>query len=150
LHLTLWELALNTIGCRTNQTTLENISEFIHLRHLPPLPPSPTGQKLSNPPLEHELTLQQRRLVRRAHGSIRLYDVGFRKNWAQVFGWNRKWGWVHRLAYGGAGYVPPLQVSREAHAGYRQGDGLKFPHNPRSDEMLARLAKELVNMDTES
>ena len=71
------------------------------LRYLPPLPPSPTGQNLSNPPLEHELTSRQRRLVRQASGAIRLYDIGFRKNWAQVFDWNRKWGWVRRVMYGG-------------------------------------------------
>ena len=70
------------------------------LRHLPPLPPSPTGQKLSDPPFEHELTHLQRILVRSAHNVIRIYDVGFRRNWAQVFGKNN---WARILAYGGDG-----------------------------------------------
>jgi len=118
----------------TNQTTIENVSSFMLLRHLPPLPPSPTGQKLSNPPLEYELTRLQRTLVRRAHGVIRVYDVGLRRNWAQVLGWGGKNSWIRILAYGGDG----------------SGDGRSFPHNARSDEMLARLATELVRIDSDS
>jgi len=30
----------------------------------------------------------------------------------------------------------------------RPGDGLSFPQNPRSDELLARLAKELIPIDS--
>jgi hypothetical protein len=30
----------------------------------------------------------------------------------------------------------------------RSGDGRSYPHNPRSDEMLARLASELVRIDS--
>jgi hypothetical protein len=85
----------------TNQTTLENITHFLLLRYLPTLPPSPTGQKLSNPPLEHELTFSQRLLVRDAHDLIRPYDVGWRENWRQVFGWEGKPDWVARLWWGG-------------------------------------------------
>lgn len=29
----------------------------------------------------------------------------------------------------------------------RMGDGKHFPRNPKSDELLARLAKELVNSE---
>lgn len=86
-------------GCSTNQTTLENITPFLILRYLPPL--SRTGHSLSDPPLEPELSYEQRRLVRDAHGYILLYDVGFRKNWAQVFGWNKKYGWLYRIWCGG-------------------------------------------------
>jgi hypothetical protein len=32
-------------------------------------------------------------------------------------------------------------------AGCRQGDGRTFPRNPKSEELLARLAKELVEVD---
>ena len=70
------------------------------LRHLPPLPQ--TGHSLSDPPLEAELSYDQRKLVRDAHGHIMLYDIGFRRNWAQVFGWNGKYGWLYRLWYGGS------------------------------------------------
>ncbi|KAF9013310.1 DHHC palmitoyltransferase-domain-containing protein [Cyathus striatus] len=113
----------------TNQTTLEHISPFMLLRHLPRLPP--TGHSLSDPPLEPELSYTQRCLVKDAHGAVRIYDIGWRKNWTQVFGWNRKYGWVYRLWFGGAS----------------AGDGKVFPRNPRTDEMLARLASELVKAD---
>ncbi|KAJ6582789.1 DHHC palmitoyltransferase-domain-containing protein, partial [Mycena sp. CBHHK59/15] len=109
-----------------NQTTIENLSPFLILRHLPPLPR--TGHDLSDPPLEPELSHPQRRLVKDAHGYIRLYDVGWRRNFQQVFGWTRPGGLAVRLWCGGA----------------TLGDGRTFPRNPRSDELLARLATELV------
>lgn len=58
-----------------------------------------------NPELldEDRLSHAQRRIIRDAHGEIRVYDVGWRKNWAQVFGSNRRWGWVYRLLCGGRG-----------------------------------------------
>ncbi|KAI0081534.1 zf-DHHC-domain-containing protein [Panus rudis PR-1116 ss-1] len=124
----LWHIYLVS----TNQTTLESLSPFLLLRQIPELPEaSPETRKLSNPPLEHELSYNQRRLVREAHGHIRLYDVGWRKNWAQVIGWSRPFGWVWRLALGGGG----------------KGDGKSFPRNPRADELLARLAADLVDAD---
>lgn len=113
----------------TNQTTLENISPFMLLKYLPPLPRS--GHSLSDPPLEPELSFQQRRLVKDAHGQVFLYDVGWRQNWAQVFGWDTSFGWVTRLWCGGAS----------------PGDGRQFPRNPKSDAMLERLARELVKAD---
>ncbi|PCH40325.1 zf-DHHC-domain-containing protein [Wolfiporia cocos MD-104 SS10] len=116
----------------TNQTTLEHLSPYLLLRHLPPLPEQ-TDQShfLSNPPLEHELSYAQRRVVREAHFHLRIYDVGWRKNWGQVVGWDRPWGWLHRLTVGGGG----------------KGDGRTFPHNPRADDLLARLAAEIVAVD---
>ncbi|KAH9480611.1 Palmitoyltransferase ZDHHC15 [Psilocybe cubensis] len=113
----------------TNQTTVENIAPFMLLRHLPPLPR--TGHSLSDPPLEPELSSVQRRIVKDAHGQILIYDLGWKKNFAQVFGWNRKYGWLFRLWCGGAS----------------PGDGKHFPRNPRADEMLAKLAHELVKAD---
>ena len=88
----------------TNQTTLEHLSPFLLLRELPPLPRHASDRfRLSDPPLEHELSFAQRRLIRDAHGHIRLYDVGWKKNWAQILGWDRPWGWLYRLAIGGGG-----------------------------------------------
>jgi len=115
----------------TNQTTLENITPFMLLRHLPSLPRS--GHSLSDPPLEPELSRAQRRIVKDAHGQILIYDLGWRQNFAQVFGWNKKYGWLFKLWCGGA----------------TLGDGKTFPRNPRSQEMLARLAKELVSADSD-
>ncbi|KAF8892385.1 hypothetical protein CPB85DRAFT_1377841 [Mucidula mucida] len=113
----------------TNQTTIESLSPFLLLRHLPPLPTD--GHSLSDPPLEPELSYSQRRLVKDAHSSIRLYDVGWKKNIAQIWGWDRPCGWVYRMFGIGA----------------CQGDGRSFPRNPASDDMLARLANELLEAD---
>lgn len=113
----------------TNQTTLENLSPFLLLRYLPPLGTSHSGNSESLD--EDRMSHGQRRAVRNAHQQIRLYDVGWRRNWAQIFGWNHKYGWMYRLWCGGGG----------------KGDGRTFPRNPRSDEMLARLAAELMRLD---
>jgi palmitoyltransferase ZDHHC2/15/20 len=121
-----------TAANSTNQTTLEHISPFYLLRHLPPFPPR---GGLSSPPREQELDPAQRRAVRATHAQMRLYDVGWRRNVAQVFGvggggdlgasanscttkryhyhlhhhyrWRR---WAARLLWGGSWYVqsPPF------------------------------------------
>ena len=78
---------------------MESLTPFLLLRYIPPLPVS---LQLSDPPLEHELSAKQRSLVHDAHRSVKLYDLGWRRNWAQVFGWRRPRGWMHRVLYGGA------------------------------------------------
>lgn len=91
---------------RTNQTTLESLAPFLLLRHIPQLPQhdhSGSGGRLSDPPMEHELSSSQRRLIRATHSRLKLYDVGWRENWKQVIGWKHPWGWVPRLLYGGGG-----------------------------------------------
>ncbi|KAJ7213924.1 DHHC palmitoyltransferase-domain-containing protein [Mycena pura] len=132
-----------------NQTTLENLSPFLLLRHLPPLPRTAGApHSLSDPPLEAELSRAQRHVVRDAHGYIRLYDVGWRRNLQQVFGWSAPYAWMARLWYGGSALR--LNVSNLTDAilfGARPGDGRTFPRNPKSEELLARLAKELVKAD---
>ncbi|PFH53308.1 hypothetical protein AMATHDRAFT_55144 [Amanita thiersii Skay4041] len=123
----------------TNQTTLENISPFLLLRHLPSLPlpheeEQLYGHRLSEPPKEHELSYKQRMLVKDAHHAVRIYDVGWRRNVGQVFGVKGvrpHHGWVRRLWYGGSS----------------PGDGRHFPRNPGAEELLARLARELMNVD---
>jgi hypothetical protein len=68
------------------------------------MPPPASGQKLSSPPDEDELSYAQRSIVRDAHGQIRLYDLGWRRNWAAVYGWDsetRPWAWAYRLLCGG-------------------------------------------------
>ncbi|KAL4081223.1 DHHC palmitoyltransferase-domain-containing protein [Scleroderma citrinum] len=115
----------------TNQTTLESLSPFSLLRHIPPLPVS---LRLSDPPLEHELSYNQRRLVRDAHSAVKLYDLGWRRNWGQVFGWSRPRGWIPRILYGGSS----------------QGSGRRFPRNPRAEDMLSRLAAALVTADKDA
>ncbi|KAH8818750.1 DHHC palmitoyltransferase-domain-containing protein [Flagelloscypha sp. PMI_526] len=133
----------------TNQTTIEAITPFLLLKHLPPLPyPNPASpsrlHNLSDPPLEPELSFPQRRLVKDAHASVHLYDIGWKKNWAQAFGVvdpkgpghgrGGKWAWAERILRGGSS----------------PGDGRTFPRNPRAEEMLARLAREIVGIDKDS
>lgn len=80
---------------------------------------------------EHELSYAQRRAVRRAHGHIRVYDVGWKKNLAQVFG--RSPSVTEFLAiflYGGK----------------PRGDGKRFEFNLRARSMLEELADELVKL----
>jgi len=134
----------------TNQTTLESLSPFLLLRYLPSRSPdAPTAvndeedtnasreSRLAHIPHEHQLSGAQRRHVQYAHGRIRLYDIGWRKNVAQVFGvssdsrrtrWKR---WVYRAACGGGSC----------------GDGKTFPRNPRADSLLERLATALADED---
>jgi len=109
-----------------NETTLESLSPFLLLRELANLPGA-----IEADTFEHRLSPVQRRIVKRAHGYIRLYDVGWKKNWAQVFGWEKKYGWIYRLLIGGAS----------------KGDGRIFQRNPRADDLLRRLAAELANAD---
>ncbi|KAI9508414.1 hypothetical protein F5148DRAFT_913259 [Russula earlei] len=114
----------------TNQTTIEHISPFHILRHLPPLPPS----RLSSPPLEHQLAFAQRHAVRVAHARMRLYDVGWRRNAAQVFGMGprrRSRAWVATLLWGGGCH----------------GTGTQFPRNPLANDVLIELAAELVRLE---
>ncbi|KAF9777555.1 DHHC palmitoyltransferase-domain-containing protein [Thelephora terrestris] len=110
-----------------NRTTLEDLSPFLLLRLIPNL----TNPHDPLPTPEHRLNYNQRRVIKRAHRQIQLYNVGWRKNWGQVFGWERRRGWVYRLLLGGAG----------------KGDGRSFPRNRRADEMLAKLVDELHNVD---
>jgi len=83
---------------------------------------------------------------------MQLHNIGWRKNWGQVFGWERRRGWVYRLLLGGAGYVNRFRcdldkVQLTVIANDRKGDGRTFPRNPRSEEMLAKLADDLHNAD---
>jgi len=116
----------------TNQTTLEDISPFLLLRYLAP-PHYGEGNRdmSSNPPKEHELSYKQRLLVKDAHRSLRIYDIGWRRNVAQVFGLGGgRYEWIWRLWCGGSS----------------PGDGRHFPRNARAEEQLARLATELAKL----
>jgi palmitoyltransferase len=79
---------------------LEDVTPFMILRHLPPLPRG--NHSLSDPPLEGELSYDQRKLVKDARGHIRLYDLGWRKNWFQAFGWVHKKSLLFRVFCGGS------------------------------------------------
>ncbi|KAF7985931.1 hypothetical protein HWV62_43856 [Athelia sp. TMB] len=109
----------------TNQTTLESLSPFLLLRYLPPFipstpstPSSPSYLRPHQPQFydENRMSSAQRRVVRQAHSQVFLYDVGWKRNWAQVIGWDKQHGhgmtragrkrlvgWAWRIICGGAG-----------------------------------------------
>ena len=98
----------------------------------------------------------QRRAVREAHARLRLYDVGWRRNAAQVFGTTgpkRRWrAWVARLSWGGHWCVPPSFVicpERLLMLG-SSGTGTQFPRNPHAEEVLDKLAAELVRLECDN
>ena len=133
---------------RINRTTLEDLSPFLLLRLIPNL----TNPHDPFPTPEHRLNYDQRRVIKRAHRQIQLHNVGWRKNWGQVFGWERRRGWVYRLLLGGAGYVTGFQCHLDGtrltiYKNHRKGDGRSFPRNPRADDMLAKLVDDLHNVD---
>lgn len=99
----------------------------------PPSPlPMPSGNHRMNRPWEeHELSYAQRRAIRRAHCRIRLYDVGWKRNLAQVFGLSPSViAFLAVLLYGGNS----------------KGDGKRFEFNYRAQPMLEKLADELVKI----
>ncbi|QRW00435.1 DHHC palmitoyltransferase [Ceratobasidium sp. AG-Ba] len=83
---------------------------------------------------EHTMTRNQRRLVRSAAGKIRVYDLGWRKNWLDMFSVRRErfWlDWIEIVWWGGHG---------------TRGDGRTFIRNPKAQSMLVRLRERLENM----
>ncbi|KAJ3534823.1 hypothetical protein NMY22_g6758 [Coprinellus aureogranulatus] len=117
---------------RTNQTTVEQISPFMLLRHLPPLPRG--GHSLSDPPLEPRAQLYPNGVsLEKPTPNLSLYDIGWRRNLRARSLWlGDKMGLGSTLIMG------------------RPGDGLRYPLNPRAEEMLAKLAEELVKADREN
>jgi hypothetical protein len=86
---------------------------------------------MNRPWEEHELSYAQRRVIRRAHCRIRLYDVGWKRNLAQVFGHSPSvTAFLAVLLYGGK----------------PKGDGKSFEFNYRARPMLEKLADELLKV----
>lgn len=131
----------------TNQTTLENISPYLILKYLPPLPRGSHG--LSDPPLREELSSAQRYLVRDAHNQIRIYNLGWRRNLQQALGLEARNGWLARLWHGGSSCVFCLttRMNEWLMRIIRPGDGKNFPRNPSADRWLESLAQQLVTAD---
>jgi palmitoyltransferase ZDHHC2/15/20 len=103
--------------------------------------------------LEHELSSAQRKKIRRVHGKIRLYDLGWKQNVTEALGGgyrnirNKGWKWWIRLfLVGGCGYVGK-QVIYDCIAETTSsslGDGYTFPFNPQAQRKLEKLASELA------
>ncbi|KAH9991241.1 DHHC palmitoyltransferase-domain-containing protein [Russula vinacea] len=83
----------------------------LSILHPPPPPTTPPLPALKSTP-RAPARVPQRRAVRAAHARLRLYDVGWRRNTAQVFGAGpglglgpkRRWcaAWAARLLWGGS------------------------------------------------
>lgn len=55
---------------------------------------------------EHTMTRNQRRLVRSAAGKIRIYDLGWRQNWSELFSVRQErllLDWIEIIWWGGRG-----------------------------------------------
>jgi hypothetical protein len=55
---------------------------------------------------EHSMTRNQRRIVRSASGKIRMYDLGWRKNWSELFDVRNErffLDWLEVVWWGGRG-----------------------------------------------
>lgn len=83
------------------------------------------------PPEEHDLTHAQRRLVRYYHGRIRMYDLGWKRNWGEVFGGGRGRMWWR--------FIPIC-------GGRPRGDGFHFEKARGIEERLQHFSNELEEM----
>ena len=93
-----------------------------------------------HPPDEHDLSPAQRRVAKHMHGQVRLFDLGWRRNWEEVFGggrpkssgsWVRWWWWVGGLVLCG---------------GRPRGDGRTFEKGRGARKGLERLVRGLEDV----
>lgn len=126
-----------------------------HTKNSPELIPHPSlPTPPYKPPEEYELSTAQRRFVLRTHGKIRMYDLGWKRNWQEVFGggpmekedpddftrgsrkeWRgEKLWWLKSLVTGG----------------HPKGTGWNFEKTPNIDAKLQRFAKVLREITEES
>lgn len=132
-----------------------NIPDARDTSELIPHPSLPTPPY--KPPEEHELSPAQRRFVLRTHGKLRMYDLGWRRNWEEVFcgGFDTldgrrnydddestlkrrkrkfRWGlWLKLVITGG----------------HQKGTGWVFEKTPNIDAKLQRFAKILREITEE-
>jgi len=105
----------------------------------PPLtPPFQPSRRLK----EYELNRKQRRAVRRAAGSIRIYDLGWKENLKEVLGGPGPSASLHS----GGGAISPvlIWVERIFWGGRGRGDGQTFRHNPNAEPLLRALGDQLA------
>lgn len=80
---------------------------------------------------EHTMTREQRRIVRSASGKIYIYDLGWRRNWSDLYAIRPErylLDLVELIWWGGHG---------------SKGDGRAFVRNPKAARMLQRLRERL-------
>ncbi|KAG9127468.1 palmitoyltransferase for Vac8p [Ceratobasidium sp. 392] len=121
-----------------NQANTDQPSSSSGLVSLPVYPPPGhsvpvTSRDKAAQFAEHTMTRSQRRLVRSAAGKIRIYDLGWRRNWSDMLPVRpeRLWlDWLELIWWGGHG---------------TNGDGKAFARNPKAAGMLVRLRERLDN-----
>lgn len=124
-------MCITNLSVNTPETLPDSPYRFPSPPPSPRSTPSGTWNVMNRPWEEHELSYVQRRAIRRAHGRIRLYDVGWKKNLAQVFGRSPSViAFLAVLLYGGK----------------PKGDGKRFEFSHRARPMLEELADELVKI----
>ncbi|EUC62014.1 DHHC palmitoyltransferase [Rhizoctonia solani AG-3 Rhs1AP] len=129
---------LNTGPEETQPNTASSPLPSTRLGVLPIYPPPahsmPIASRESSVQLaEHTMTREQRRIVRSAAGNIRVYDLGWKRNWAELYAVSQDSyfrDWLHILWWGGHGYTT-------------KGDGRSFARNPKAGRMLQRLRERL-------
>ncbi|CAE7103105.1 unnamed protein product [Rhizoctonia solani] len=82
---------------------------------------------------ENTMTREQRRIMRSAAGNIRVYDLGWKRNWAELYAVRPDrylLDFLDILWWGG-------------HGNTTRGDGRSFARNPKAGHMLQRLRERL-------
>lgn len=124
-----------------------------HTKNSPELIPHPSlPTPPYKPPEEYELSSAQRRFVLRTHGKIRMYDLGWKKNWAEVFGGEAAgkedgdFIWGSRVKWRGKKL---LWLKLLLTGGHQKGNGWDFEKTPNIDAKLQRFAKVLREITEE-
>ncbi|KAF8758313.1 DHHC palmitoyltransferase family [Rhizoctonia solani] len=75
------EIQLNTSSSLISPAGLENLPLYPPPGHSMPVASRQNSFQLA----EHTMTREQRRIVRSAAGKIRIYDLGWKRNWAELY-----------------------------------------------------------------
>lgn len=112
-----------------------------------PSPPSSPKSGKDKPWDEHELSFAQRAAVKKAHGRIRPYDLGWKQNYKQILGFEqlaqRQRGRSRERTERAASSWIRTWAEVVLYGGRPRGSGKSFPLNPKAKAMFERLAAEL-------
>ncbi|KAF8744805.1 zf-DHHC protein, partial [Rhizoctonia solani] len=121
------EIQLNTSSSLISPAGLENLPLYPPPGHSMPVASRQNSFQLA----EHTMTREQRRIVRSAAGKIRIYDLGWKRNWAELYAARPEryfLDWLEIFWWGGRG---------------TSGNGRSFPRNLKAGHMLERLRERL-------
>ncbi|KAF8682256.1 zf-DHHC protein [Rhizoctonia solani] len=121
------EIQLNTSSSLVSPAGLETLPLYPPPGHSMPVASRQNSFQLA----EHTMTREQRRIVRSAAGKIRIYDLGWKRNWVELYAARPEryfLDWLEIFWWGGRG---------------TSGNGRSFPRNPKAGHMLERLREHL-------